>query len=62
MAQRKVITVPVRISAEEDRRIKLTARRLRTSAAAIVRLAIASQLRDIETGAIKIPDIAARAA
>jgi hypothetical protein len=55
MHPKKDITVPVRIDPPTDLRIKRAARRLRTSSASVIRLAIASQLAAIEAGKIALP-------
>lgn len=47
---KKPITIPVRMDTTTGRRVKRAALRLRTSSAAVIRLAIASQLTAVESG------------
>jgi hypothetical protein len=51
----KLITVPVRLDQPTDQRIKRAARRLKTSAAAVIRLAIITQLAAVESGTLRLP-------
>ena len=55
MRIKKTLTIPVRIDAEMDQRIKRAARRLRASSASVIRLAIAAQLAAVESGTMRVP-------
>lgn len=55
VTKKKTITIPVRLDAETDQRVKRAAKRLRSSSAAVVRLAIAAQLSAVESGTLRLP-------
>ncbi len=55
MASPKTATIPVRLDAETNTRVKKAAKRLRTSSSSIIRLSVAAQLAEIESGTIKVP-------
>ena len=55
MTLKKTITVPVRLDEDADLRVKRAARRMKTSAAAVIRLAITAHLSAIESGTLRLP-------
>jgi hypothetical protein len=55
MELKKSMTIPVRIDVQTDEQIKGAARRMRTSAASVIRLAIATHLTAVATGSITLP-------